>query len=220
MAKGERSVPVERGQAVRTALHLLDDGGLDKLTVRRVAASLGVQAPALYWHFESKRALLDHMTDAMLAPVAANLGRPGPDEQWWRWLERSVEAIRAGLLAHRDGGRVALGADLRRARALGTFADRVTEVLHGAGFGLADASRAAGALTHFVVGRVVEEQARPDPAVEADLLAAGGLPFPTLAAAMRERNAAGATADDDFDYSLAIMITGLRTLHDRRPHRA
>ncbi|MEU6711550.1 TetR/AcrR family transcriptional regulator C-terminal domain-containing protein [Nonomuraea sp. NPDC046802] len=186
---------------------------MDKLTVRRVAAALGVQAPALYWHFESKRALLDYMTEAMLAPVAKKLAQPGVGEPWWPWVEHSVEAVRAGLLAHRDGGRVALGADLRRARALGTFADRVTEVLHGAGFGLADASRAAGALTHFVVGRVVEEQARPNPDTEGDI------PFPTLGAAMRERHAAGTTPDDDFHYSLDIMITGLRTLRNRLPRR-
>lgn len=205
-------MPVDRDHAVRTALRLLDDDGLDRLTVRRVAAALDVRAPALYWHFESKRALLDHMAEAMLAPAVEKLRHPRRNEPWWRWLERSVEAVRAGLLAHRDGGRVALGADLRRARAIGTFADRVTEVLHGAGFGLADASRAAGALTHFVIGRVVEEQARPDPAAEGDMLASGTIPFPTLGAAMRERHAAGATPDDDFRYGLTIMITGLRAL--------
>lgn len=212
-------MPVDRDQAVRTALRLLNEDGLDKLTVRRVAAALDVRGPALYWHFENKRALLDHMTEAMLAPAVENLGHPKRGEPWWRWLERSVEAVRNALLAHRDGGRVALGADLRRARALGTFADRVTEVLNDAGFGLADASRAAGALTHFVVGRVVEEQARPDPEAEGDLLASGAFPYPALGAAMRERLAAGATPDDDFRYSLTIMITGLRTLHAHLPRK-
>jgi len=77
-------MPLEVGDAVRVALELLEEEGLDKLTVRRLATGLGVKAPALYWHFRSKRALLDHMTDAIVAPVVAGLPSSGP---WLEWLE-------------------------------------------------------------------------------------------------------------------------------------
>jgi Tetracyclin repressor-like, C-terminal domain len=42
--------------------------------------------------------------------------------------------------------------------------ERTIEVLHQAGFGLADASRAAASFIWFVVGRTVEEQTLPGPA--------------------------------------------------------
>jgi TetR/AcrR family tetracycline transcriptional repressor len=58
-----------------------------------------------------------------------------------------------------DGARLTLGADLSRATALFRFVERTIEVLHHAGFGLADASRAAASFIWFVVGRTVEEQA-------------------------------------------------------------
>lgn len=124
-------------------------------------------------------------------------------------------AVRSALLAHPDGPRVALGADLSRAHALGMFVERTTQVLHEAGFGLVDASRAAGSFIWFVVGRTVEEQALPDlddPAVHH----VTGL-FPTLGRAMAERRAAGDSQDDAFGFSVDIMITGLRTLRPRAP---
>src|SRR5690242_16760864 len=109
-------MPIEVRDAVRVALRLLEADGLDKLTVRRLASELGVKAPALYWHFSSKRALLDHVTDVIVAPVVAAL--PPADVPWLRWLEEAATALRAALLAHRDGARVAIGADLRVARSL------------------------------------------------------------------------------------------------------
>lgn len=205
---------IDKRRAARTALELLQEEGLDRLTVRRVATALGVKAPALYWHFDDKRALLDQMTDVMLGPVVAGLGVPGPALPWWRWLEQSCDALRRGLLAHRDGARVALGADVTRALALGCFIERVTAVLHETGFGLGDASRAAGALTHFVIGRAVEEQSRPAPDAELAMVSDERFPFPTVARALRERHASGGTPGDDFRYSLALMLTGLRVLHE------
>src|SRR2546423_8367293 len=108
-------MPLEVADAVRVALKLLEDEGLDKLTVRRLATELGVKAPALYWHFRSKRALLDHLTDAIVAPVVAGLPASGP---WLKWLSDAGLALHTALLAHRGGARLALRADRPRARAL------------------------------------------------------------------------------------------------------
>src|SRR3954453_13209234 len=166
-------MPLEVADAVRVALRLLETDGLDKLTVRRLATELGVKAPALYWHFRNKRALLDHLTDAIVAPVVAGLTDGGP---WLKWLENAGLALHTALLAHRDGARVALGADLRVARALGEFAERAVGVLHDAGFPVGDATRAAGVLVHFVLGRAVEDQARLPPDEEAAAIAVGSFP--------------------------------------------
>lgn len=51
---------------IRTALDLLNEVGVDNLTTRKLAERLGVQQPALYWHFKNKRALLDALSEAML----------------------------------------------------------------------------------------------------------------------------------------------------------
>ena len=58
---------------VRAALEVLDDAGIDGVTVRAVAARLGVQAPALYWHVRDKRELLDEMATEIWRQVSAGV---------------------------------------------------------------------------------------------------------------------------------------------------
>jgi TetR/AcrR family tetracycline transcriptional repressor len=196
---------IDVDDAVRTALKLVAAEGLDKLTVRRLATELGVKAPALYWHFANKRALLDHLADVIAAP--ALLALPPLGTPWLTWVERAATALHSALLDHRDGGRITLGADPTTAHSLAEFAERSVEVLHNAGFPLADATRAAGVLLHFVLGRAVEDQSRLEPAEE--LAAVDGTPYPLLAAGLRARHAAGATPADDFRYALSIVLAGL-----------
>lgn len=69
---------ISREQAVRTALDLLDDVGLDGLTLRALAARLDVQAPALYWHFTGKQDLLDEMATQLWRDVLAAAGLVDP----------------------------------------------------------------------------------------------------------------------------------------------
>jgi len=209
---------IDRQDAARTALRLLDEDGLEKLSLRRIATELHVQAPALYWHFANKRALLDHITDLMLAPALPELEGPAVAEEWPLWLMHTARVLRRELLAHPDGARVALGADLRRAIALGMFFERSIEVLHAAGFGLPDASRAAGAFIAFVIGRTAEEQALPD--IDTAEGAAAADLFPTLSRAMAERRDSGDTQDESFRFSVTIMIAGLRALHRELPPTA
>ena len=57
---------LSREQVLSTALELLDEVGLDHLTMRRLATALSVQNGATYWHFRSKQALLEAMADTLL----------------------------------------------------------------------------------------------------------------------------------------------------------
>src|SRR5262245_29214491 len=92
---------LERGEVVRTAIRLLDEVGLEGLSLRRLAKELGVQAPALYWHFKNKQELPDHMVSEM-ARSAENESRPTPDQAWDEWLIDRARWMRNGLLSHRD----------------------------------------------------------------------------------------------------------------------
>lgn len=56
--------PLRRDAIVGAARRLLTDGGLEAVTLRRVADSLGVTAPALYAHVSDKRDLLQAVAEA------------------------------------------------------------------------------------------------------------------------------------------------------------
>ena len=44
---------LSRETVIRAALDLLNEVGVDGLSTRRLAERLGVQQPALYWHFRT-----------------------------------------------------------------------------------------------------------------------------------------------------------------------
>ena len=100
-------VGIQQEVIVRAALTLLDEVGLEGLTMRRLATALKIQAPSLYWHFPNKQALLDGMADAIFGAVA--LPRDLKGKTWDVRLKAVFRAIRRAFLAHRDGARVFAG---------------------------------------------------------------------------------------------------------------
>ena len=62
-----------RAMATEAALKLLNQIGLEQLTLRRLGEELDVQAATLYWHFKSKEELLDEMATTVLTQGAPYL---------------------------------------------------------------------------------------------------------------------------------------------------
>ncbi|HHU1358922.1 TPA: tetracycline resistance transcriptional repressor TetR(A), partial [Escherichia coli] len=93
---------------IRAALDLLNEVGVDGLTTRKLAERLGVQQPALYWHFRNKRALLDALAEAMLAENHTH-SVPRADDDWRSFLIGNARSFRQALLACRDGARIHAG---------------------------------------------------------------------------------------------------------------
>src|ERR687888_1010345 len=98
---------LDRQTVVRTALRVLDEVGLDGLTLRKIAAELSVQAPALYWHFKNKQELLDDMATTLLVDSIDKFNPEGGD--WVLFAETYGRGLRAMLLSHRDGAKMFSG---------------------------------------------------------------------------------------------------------------
>jgi TetR/AcrR family transcriptional regulator, tetracycline repressor protein len=143
---------------VQAALDLLDEAGMDGLTVRALAARLGVQAPALYWHVRSKQALLDEMATQIWRQIGDVMAGLPADLPWREVMGTYAAAVRAELLGHRDGAKAFSGTTLtdpdvvRRQEV--TFSCLVRQ-----GFTLPDATRGLVLLHDFTIGFCVEEQA-------------------------------------------------------------
>jgi TetR/AcrR family tetracycline transcriptional repressor len=208
-------VGISRDQVVDTAIRLLDEVGLEGLTLRRLAAELDVQAPALYWHVRNKRELLDLMAEAIVATTRPHsLGRPAHGQPWWEWLAERARAGRRALLAHRDGALVAAG-NRPTAAALPEI-ERVLAELVAVGFPPAEALHTVLALGAYVDGCALEEQAeanRSEEDREQDHALLAQLRdrerYPTLSAA-----AAGPiSGEHTFELGLGLLIDGLRAHH-------
>jgi AcrR family transcriptional regulator len=72
---------LNRDVIAQAGLRLLDATGIEGITMRALAAELGVQAPTLYWHVKSKQDIFRAMAVAMSrdasALVTAAAVRPG-----------------------------------------------------------------------------------------------------------------------------------------------
>jgi len=142
---------------VQAALGLLDEAGMDGLTVRALASRLGVQAPALYWHVRSKQALLDEMATQIWRQIGDVMAGLPADLPWREVLRTYAATVRQELLGHRDGAKAFSGTTLTDPdvvrRQEGTFANLIRQ-----GFSLPEATRALVLLHDFVIGFCVEEQ--------------------------------------------------------------
>ncbi|WP_144125732.1 TetR/AcrR family transcriptional regulator [Catellatospora sichuanensis] len=92
----EQGVEARRREILTAALALADERGLDALSMRAVAARVGVTPMALYPHVGNKDALLDGLVDLLLAELLPAAGTAG---QWHVRLRAIAHAGRA--LAHR-----------------------------------------------------------------------------------------------------------------------
>jgi TetR/AcrR family tetracycline transcriptional repressor len=199
---------LHREDVLAGALTLLDAEGLDGLTMRKLAAQLGVQAGALYWHFKHKQALLDAMADALLAEADG----PPPQGTWEQQLAELGGRLRRALLGHRDGARVVAGTFTAEPNTLRIGAVSV-EILRSAGVPADRAGWAGFSLGYFVLGHCIEEQA------QAELAEQGG--WKAKVAGFTEHDgsyfdqamSATVTADpaERFAYGLQLFTDGIRT---------
>ncbi|MFE6287000.1 TetR/AcrR family transcriptional regulator [Streptomyces sp. NPDC057877] len=207
-----RPARLDQARTVQTALDLLNESGLDALTMRRLADAMGVQAGALYRYFATKQDLLTAMAERMVGGVADAAGPEG-DGDWSERVARLARALRAALLAHRDGARVFAGTHATGPNTLG-FADSLMGVLRAAGFGGAEAARALYAVANFTVGHTLEEQAALRPGdggptgAEALREAVAEGAYPHLAAALPVLSGTDFTAH--FEFGLRLLLDGLR----------
>lgn len=207
---------LERTTVVTTALALLNEVGLDGLTVRRLADRLGVQNPALYWHFKNKQELLDQMAALMLSEAFGELAPPVAGEEWTAWLTGVAGRFHQALLSYRDGARVVATANLIGSEMF-VVLDLGLRVLQDAGF---DQRLAFGSLVtifDYALGTAFEAQAEPAHTLTGRHTPSEDLTtildterLPTLAAALEEMS--GAAPDDrtsGFDLGLRLILTGM-----------
>ena len=203
---------IDRGRIVDEAMTLLNEVGIDKLTTRKLAERLGVQQPALYWHFKNKSALLDAINSEMLARYHTHR-LPAPGEDWVHFTYATARSMRKTLLAVRDGARIAAGTR----PSTHDFADTELQLKFyvDVGFSAEESLHISISAARYVVGYVMEEQGERERMAEevgqdADLDAELA-PFPILAEAFQSLEKDGSiNTEQAFERGLRYMVEGMR----------
>jgi AcrR family transcriptional regulator len=97
VTRHRRERPLTRAEVLDAALAIVDSEGLPALTMRRLAAAVGVEAMSLYYHVPHKEALLDGVVDRMRAEM--RLPETAPSD-WADTLEAIFVEYRRVLAAH------------------------------------------------------------------------------------------------------------------------
>jgi AcrR family transcriptional regulator len=147
-----------RDRIVAEALRLLDAEGADALSMRKLAAALGVGTTSLYWHVANR----DELIELVVNEVNGELDVPeaGEVKDWQEATRRFAHSVRAGILRHRwvvaELAHVVAtvpGPNLRQAT------ERMLAVFETAGFPLQEAERALNTVSAYVAGIALSEAA-------------------------------------------------------------
>ncbi|MFI5663260.1 TetR/AcrR family transcriptional regulator C-terminal domain-containing protein [Streptomyces sp. NPDC051684] len=196
---------LDRQRIVTEAVALLDEGGLDAVTLRKLAQRLGVQAPTLYWHIRNKAELINELAEAILEDLTT-LVPPADGEPWRDWLTLVAQRMRTAMLDHPDGARIVSAAHL--SPTLAAVSELAMSTLVHRGLHLRQARLTVLAVQRFIIGHVLEEQSPPpDRAAlhgfDASTFAAR---HPTITAGITDYFQDGRTVDDLFRDSIEVIL--------------
>lgn len=180
---------ISRAHIVEAALTLLADGGLHALGMRRIAAQLGIQQSALYWHFDNKQELLGAVADDVVGGVT--------DPCSGAWDARVVtlaDGLRRAVLRYPDGAELVATAIAFRLGGARPTQQFVAE-LERAGLDAPTAEAAASVMVHFVLGFASDEQQHRQAA------ALGAIPHSDPASA--------SAGDERFARGLHLIVAGI-----------
>lgn len=180
-----------RSDVVNRAIEVLDEYGLESLTMRRLGAELGVQPSALYHHVPNKQTLLAAVADEILTRGR----RPRRAREWDRRVVEICGELRDAMLAYRDGAEVVVTAYTFGLGA-GEPATQLREALRDGDLPYDVVDVGTRALLHLVFGHTVEEQTALQAASAGAIDRAPGGPA-------------------DFEQGLELVLDGLRSRVNR-----
>lgn len=156
---------------VDAALQLADEGGIQAVSIRRIASTLEVTPMAIYRHVRDKAHLLDLMADRLLEQLAL---APADAATWQDALRRLAASLLAIVQAH-PAAPFLLARPFRSAAAL-RVSETMLAILDRAGFGPVESVRLMQVLTGMVLGPAIHRAtyalAWREPAVVSDEQAA------------------------------------------------
>jgi TetR/AcrR family transcriptional regulator, tetracycline repressor protein len=203
---------LSRALVVETTLGLIDEEGLDALTMPRLAAELGVGTMSLYRHISGKDDLVEAVAAHVLSGVTVPSGAP---DDWEGRVVGYLRELRTEALRHPALARILAERGLTVAPVLDQL-ETVHGILRTAGFSDLHAVRTFYSLLVYVFGSLVWELPRVHLQAAADYAAAwhralddaDPAAYPNLAA-LRDTLPSSAS-EEQFEYGLERLVGALR----------
>jgi TetR/AcrR family tetracycline transcriptional repressor len=208
MPRRAGQAPLTRERIVTAALALIDEAGLDALSMRRLGRELGVDPMAVYHHVPNK----DELLRAVVHQVFAELRVPHKEGTWQERVREWAAAYREVALAHPNLVLRMLADTATVAVAAAAVNESLYAALEESGLAPIDAVQGADVIVDFVHGVVLAESSAAthgEEAVAAFNAALDGLPPENVAVQRRLLEAAGEQRRDSFVFGLDVILAGL-----------
>ncbi|MFI6505223.1 TetR/AcrR family transcriptional regulator [Nonomuraea typhae] len=149
---------LSRERIVAEAVKLLDEEGIDNLSMRTLGTRLNAGATSLYRHVANKDELIELVVDEVYGELRVPEAAGRSD--WREAAAGCADSLRSMILRHPwvasvlgQVGLAELGPNLMRQ------SDRMLALFQAAGFELGEANQAMGTLISYVVGMTTSEAA-------------------------------------------------------------
>jgi AcrR family transcriptional regulator len=147
---------LSKAEIVEAALALVDEEGLEALSMRRVAASIGVSPMGLYRHVETRDEIVQGIADMALEDIEIEFDAGA---SWEAQLKAVFTRIHETLLAHPGLIHVLHVQPISAERAMDAV-EAILGILRGSGFSGEEAVAIVGALQSYTFGFTVQQRAR------------------------------------------------------------
>lgn len=212
--------PLTRERVLSTAVALADQGGIESLSMRKLALALDVVPMALYRHVANKDELLDALVDV----VVGEIDPPLEGADWKTALRARILSARRALLRHPWASRLMESRKTPTPVVLG-YMDSMIGMFRTGGFSLDLTHHALHAMGSRMFGFTQElfnDTADVDPAAEAEMWGSMAGTYPFIFEIFSkishdDASTVGPGCDDqfEFEFALDLMLEGLEKLKGR-----
>ena len=212
--------PLSRERILRTAVALADEGGVESLSMRKIALELGVVPMALYKHVSNK----DEMLDGMVDVVVGEIDPPLPDADWKTTIRERVLSARRALLRHPWASQV-IESRTDPTPTVIEYMDSMIGIFRAGGFSIDLTHHAMHAMGSRLLGfsqELFDDTAEVGPEMPAEALREMAGRYPNItelvtAITHDQASVVGQGCDDqfEFEFALDLMLDGLERLRDQ-----
>jgi AcrR family transcriptional regulator len=208
-------VPLSIERVLETAMAMADERGLETLTMRRLAAELGVEAMSLYYYVSRKEEILDGIVDLVLAEIEP----PSSGSDWKTAIRGSAISAHDALQRHPWAAGLMLSPSRLRPERM-RFMDGMLARLREAGFSAGLIERAYHSLDGHIFGSILWALGISRMSAGYDDLASNALrdlppDLPDLAEHIRSHMTGPGPEDEDgfsFVFGLDLILEGLERI--------
>jgi len=215
----EPRTPLNRERVLAAAVELADREGVEGLSMRRLAAELGVVPMALYKHVANKDELLDGMIDV----VVAEIDPPRTDTDWKTAVRERILSARRMLLRHPWASRV-MESRTRPTMTVMAYMDSMIGMFIAGGFSIDLIHHVMHAMGSRLMGFTQEmfnDQSDEEQPFQPEMLEQLQTVFPSiyelyLTVNHEDESIDGPGCDDqfEFEFALDLMLDGIERLKD------